>query len=448
MSEIYWGVEFLATLLEGYLGISVIETLGDKRFYDKEQTAFKWAAVVAYAVLVTLMNQMGLFSWATVLLAILLIAAGGFLISSVTPPKALFVSAMYIVSLSLLEGFLIAVMSFLNDVTISSLIYQTGYIRSVYLVLDKLIQCCLFLLYKLALKKTSFKLAPAFSYFLIVLLGLALMSVFVKTVSDKALQSYQYVTGICGVIVLICLFTLVQYFNKAQNYRQEQLENQKLQLDAQLIEQKYKQLNQRYHINSKNFHDFKNHLVAIDCLIQQEKYQEAREYIHHITNVPQQGYEKTYTGISVVDAILNEKQEQAQSSGITMTVDASLPLKTSNRVAGPDMCVILANLLDNALEACGKLPEGRERKIDVRIHPRNDFLILRIANTVAENPLQHNCQLKTTKKNSQLHGFGLQSVQSSVKRYNGRLLQNYQDGEFISMVIISYRKDGNAAQTL
>jgi len=434
-----WIIEVCATAVEGYLGISIVESFGKMRYYGKIQSIIKLIAVCIYTAFITFLNTFNLFSWVTVTTAIAIIVCCGKFVSDVNLFKAVFSASLYIIILSLIESFLIAIIGWVNGVSLHTLVFKTGYIRSIYLILDKLIDCCLFFLFNLARRKTKSEMVPATGYLLTVFLGIFIMSIFSRTVSTEVFSSLQYIIGICGVIILICVLTLVQYFYKSKIYRQEQIDNQKLQIEAQLTAEKYEQLNQIYSLNAKTFHDFKNHLVAIDCLIDENKYQEAREYIHHISNIPPLNNDKIYTSISVADAILNEKRRRAEDEKIAFTVDASSDIAESNRVSNPDLCVILSNLLDNALEACERIPEDKMRKIDVKIHPRNDFLIIKISNTVLENPFISNARLLSTKKDPQPHGMGLHNVQASVSKYNGKLSQTYQDNAFVSTVIISYR---------
>lgn len=447
MSAFFWCVEVLATAVEGYLGISVVETLGVKRYYGNVQMIAKLLVTGVYTAVVSVLNTLNLFSWITTISALMLITVGGIIVSTTKPVRALAGTAAYIVILALQEGFLLGIIGYFQKVPIESLIYRTGYTRCVYLLIDKLIDCCLYLiLYRLYQKKKSVDKISTLSYATIIVLGFLLLSLFVEVTTSRSDSSLQYIVGICGVVILICLFAVTQYLYKAKVYRQEQLANQKLQAEARITEEKYSQLYQTYQESSKNFHDFRNHLTAIDSLILHGKDDEAREYIQHISCSSQPDCRQDFTGTAVIDAVLNDKMQQAEKQQTVMRIDASLPQERDNRILQPDLCVILANLLDNALEACRKIPEPGDRFIDVKIHPRNEFLIFRIANTVLKNPFQGDGTLKTTKDNPQCHGIGLQSVRSSAEKYDGKLFQTYQDNQFISVVIVSYRKAKDDAQ--
>ncbi|HCC02034.1 MAG TPA: hypothetical protein DEP60_04970 [Ruminococcaceae bacterium] len=444
MTAVFWCIEILATAVEGYLGISVVETLGKNRYDGNKQIQMKWLAVCMYTAITTLLNMAALFSWAAMLASILLIAGAGMMICHIKALRAVFGSVAYIVILTLQESFLITIISYVNHVSLYNLFYQTGYIRCIYLIIDKLIDCCLFYLYKLFKQRTKGIAISAFSYLAVVLVGLALLSIFIEFVSKKRSRYAEYIIGICGIIILIGLFAVTQYLNSLKEYHKEQVANQKLQGEARMAEQKYSQMHQMYQTNAKIFHDFDNHLTAIDGLLMHGKVQEARKYIQSISCTSGIDDNRAFTGVAVADAILNEKVKQAKQHDISIKIDASLPPVQDSCIFQSDLCIILANLLDNALEACGKVPDPLQRLIDVRIHTRNDFLIFRIANTVLENPLVGNQELKTSKKDSQFHGIGLQSVRSSVNKYNGSLLQTFQDGWFLSTAIVSYKKDRNA----
>lgn len=85
-----------------------------------------------------------------------------------------------------------------------------------------------------------------------------------------------------------------------------------------------------------------------------------------------------------------------------------------------DLCTILTNLLDNAVEACMKQPEGEPREIQVTIRRLHQFIIIKIANSSIASPDIRNGKLHTSKKDGNLHGWGMRSVLSAVEKIRGR----------------------------
>ena len=81
-----------------------------------------------------------------------------------------------------------------------------------------------------------------------------------------------------------------------------------------------------------------------------------------------------------------------------------------------DWCTILANLLDNAIEACEKVPE-EERRIDFYLVQKDSIIILKISNPYSRGIQAEGDRLRSRKRNKALHGIGLESVRNSVEKY-------------------------------
>ena len=95
-----------------------------------------------------------------------------------------------------------------------------------------------------------------------------------------------------------------------------------------------------------------------------------------------------------------------------------------------DLCVILGNTLDNAIEACQALSANEQKTIVVTSEYRSGFWFLKIHNPIAKSVAIHNNHVATTKANKTLHGFGLYSLHSVVQRYDGEVRLSSTDDCF------------------
>ena len=140
----------------------------------------------------------------------------------------------------------------------------------------------------------------------------------------------------------------------------------------------------------------------------------------------------TKTGCAAVDALLGDKLYQAGKQGALMTL--RLCDLSEMRLQAVDLCVILGNLLDNALEACAAIPgEGR---ISLHMKQEEDFYYIRVVN-VAEEPVKEGEQYVSGKRdrdNGVGHGLGLRSAERLSHQYGGALVTDYRDGEFTVVV--------------
>ena len=82
------------------------------------------------------------------------------------------------------------------------------------------------------------------------------------------------------------------------------------------------------------------------------------------------------------------------------------------------MCALMANLLDNAIESCDKILEENPW-VNLKIVKRNDMLFIHLSNSISSNDLKKNSFFKSEKENSQLHGWGMKSIERVLRKYGG-----------------------------
>ena len=126
---------------------------------------------------------------------------------------------------------------------------------------------------------------------------------------------------------------------------------------------------------------------------------------------------KISSGNLIADAILNNKAVVAAQSGNKIQFEGQFP---KDGIADNDICTILANALDNAIEATEKTDNSSVITVEAAVRMGN--FILSISNPVNENiKIGKNNTMKTTKKNHAEHGIGVKNIQRVVKKYNGAL---------------------------
>lgn len=170
-------------------------------------------------------------------------------------------------------------------------------------------------------------------------------------------------------------------------------------------------------------HDYRNHMIVVNAYLRSGCVDEASAYLAAISSHVDGVLNKIVTGNFVADAILNHKAVTAAEDAIALTFDGAIP---GEGIANEDLCTILANLLDNAIEACRKLPATAERRIRVKGAGLNDTFLLHV-----ENPTMLTAvPAKTTKRDSRNHGIGLRNVTRVAKSYDGSVSCNVDNGVF------------------
>ena len=130
-----------------------------------------------------------------------------------------------------------------------------------------------------------------------------------------------------------------------------------LELKDQMVRQEYEMVRQLQQEQQSLSHDLKNHLLVMDTLLKEGKYQEARNYIGQLGIPLERLAPSIWTGTSTLDVLLNHTRNRCIQSHITFTVQAdAVDLRP---MEDQDICNLFANLLDNAYEAAHSMPDGQ-----------------------------------------------------------------------------------------
>lgn len=238
-------------------------------------------------------------------------------------------------------------------------------------------------------------------------------------------------------ILSVILMMSVQIFNMNRQYESEK-ELAKLKSEqAELLERDYTTLNNAYAINAKLFHDFHNHIGVLRQLLSHEKITEAVQYLDELQAPTQEMADTVWTGDETVDYLINSKTHTAKADGIQLQVQVEFPRHTNIRSA--DLCAILGNLLDNAIEATRQIPEPQQRFISLTIRRINQMLVIKVENPFTVPPTIGNGSLTTTKENNGLHGWGLKSARTAAGKYDGTVQTSYSGNIFRAVATLSYQ---------
>lgn len=202
----------------------------------------------------------------------------------------------------------------------------------------------------------------------------------------------------------------------------------------ELLKEQYETINQIYTNNAELYHDLNNHLTVLYQLLDEGNVNEAKKYIKEISKPIMKLSKTIWTGIDVVDVIINSKLEIMKQMDIHAEINVEFPQNTN--ILPNDICTILSNLLDNAIEAAGELEYSGS--ISLIMRRINYFLLIKVSNSCAENKEKFNKYPKTTKDNKQFHGWGLPSVMETIKKYNGTFKCENKDNQFIVNIMLFF----------
>lgn len=209
-------------------------------------------------------------------------------------------------------------------------------------------------------------------------------------------------------------------------------ENEKYLLQLRLNEQQMIERQASIKEMKRTHHDIKQHLLYVKELVNHDPLK-AREYIDELVSVVRKNEEDIFSSNNIViDALLNHKYILAKQKGIEMSVRLCIPSELGRKSA--DICVVLGNLLDNAIEATEKVKT--DKKIDVFIKYAQKKIYFEIKNPYDGKAIQDATgNYITTKEEKGKHGIGLESVRRCVDKNNGIIIISSEDSVFNVKVI-------------
>jgi two-component system sensor histidine kinase AgrC len=298
--------------------------------------------------------------------------------------------------------------------------------------------------------------------FLIIILSLICQF---KAIRDQTIKfHYWLLLIIIPIVSIICLFSLLNfsYFLKPKGYNlllaalasagvlvinasvfyifQKISESTRLQtqylLVRQNVEDQYNQFQDIKDIYEQTRifkHDIDKHLSCISSLIKQKEYGEVQQYLKGLNDTAQLITIPLLSGNPVIDTIINTKYSVAKQRGIQIQISISdigeIPIEQI------DLCAIISNLLDNAIESCEKITnENIEKFLKINIYKKSGGIIMSVTNSVEDEPILEGQRFVTTKQDKIHHGIGLKSVQQSVEKYHGILETGFDENQFSAVV--------------
>ncbi len=207
---------------------------------------------------------------------------------------------------------------------------------------------------------------------------------------------------------------------KLANYQQE------------LIETHYREVENMYRQMRGWRHDYRNHIQTMKAFAASGDLEAIKAYLDELDTDLNTVDTVVKTGNAMADAILNSKISLARARDIQVHVDAHIPVKL--KMSELDLCVILGNLFDNAIEASMALPAD-QRLIRVYMDMKNTQLYISFTNFTAAGKMKKSGRgFKTTKGDG--HGFGLVRIDHIIDRLDGYLSRNSEDGAFTTEILI------------
>ncbi len=204
-------------------------------------------------------------------------------------------------------------------------------------------------------------------------------------------------------------------------------------------------IEQQYHLQKAHFtetqtagqalrklrHELKNYMFYMNYLIDQGDFEKLRSFFADFYQKEHHNLYEVSGSDNFLDAVLQQKITSARALGIEVNDHVLLP--EGDALNDLDLCIVISNLIDNAIEACRDLSDP---SIEVQLRQVKDYVSLVVRNSASQDVLTSNPQLHTGKLDKELHGIGLQVIREIVDRYDGSIRFESDNTTFTVMLMM------------
>lgn len=296
----------------------------------------------------------------------------------------------------------------------------------------------------------TFSYVPRFCVMLILVISVlgAAIEVYPITTMDPAndYTSAFRTYNLCVCASFLALETLAYYmfYSLSREYSEKTdllAQQHKAELDADVL----LTAQQTYNNLREVRHEIKNHDAYMKALLDSGEYDKLRDYFERNTAHTADLLRTVQTGNHIVDAIINNRITRAKMYDIEVQTMLAVPPQLSFEEG--DLCSLLSNLMDNAIEGCAASgTQGKARVIAVSIRPQNGYFFVRVTNPApAGMRTGAGINLHTTKQNLELHGNGIKIIRRIADKYHGAAKFNVENGQFVADVMLAADTQKGAA---
>lgn len=250
--------------------------------------------------------------------------------------------------------------------------------------------------------------------------------IYVNAVSG-GINREMYVLMIALAAVDIIIYQLfVEIINNGIALLKEQMKSSAYESESREVEN----IQNIYDKTMKARHEMKSVLLNIRLMLKSGELKELEQFLDEELDVRLAAVKAVATGSRLVDAVLNRCVERAEETGMPLDVRVDCVLDGVNEM---DMAIVLSNLIDNAFEAA---EQAEDAHISVKINRKDNYINILISNTCSPDMRNFGGRLMTTKKDADLHGYGIENIKDIINRNYGLYEYTVKDGMFTTNVLM------------
>ena len=205
-----------------------------------------------------------------------------------------------------------------------------------------------------------------------------------------------------------------------------------LDYQMKIMEKQVEEVNEIYMTMRGWRHDYHNHLQKLVAHLQEGQIEEAKQYLCEMGESLDDIKMRYQTGNVSLDAILNSKLSIAERENININCKAEIGENLT--VSDMDLCILLGNLVDNAVESCRNIPKAEDRFLRIYMCIRKKQLYISVSNSTNEVIRKLDAEYISKKRGD--HGHGLKRINLVVEKYSGFIKRANEPGVFATEIML------------
>ncbi len=435
MDKLWTVFEFLVTVFEAFVIMHFVCAFFDHNFTSRKGKLIYVGGSVCYAFMALIINSLtpyegliGIFYSVYIFVFSLKFLRG----SVVTK---IFVSIFADLCLICINTFVVNLFWVLYEGDVDMIYSENTLPRFFMVIIVQVLLFNIFALFLKTFKKSGIDLGIKEWIFIILVFAVSFLSLAaIQITIRKNFLLKRYVAMLMAVEFSLILINVISSFmifvlNSSHKAAEE------LSVIKQQDEQRRQyaeNIRYRYDEIRRIRHDMKQSYTVLETLLSQNQISEALEYIRAGKSAISKTEVIIDVGNEFVNSILNTKLSAAKQLGIEVICSCA---KDISGIEAADMCTLLGNMLDNAIEAAEQCPPEK-RLIEVKITSSDGKVVIHAMNSIKGSVLDENNELKTTKQDSDEHGFGVKSIRLIAKKYSGTVNYFEENGELGCRVVL------------
>ena len=333
--------------------------------------------------------------------------------------KKLFWVSLVYAFLFVIAYFTITTMSMISKMNSLDIITQPSRVRLITVVVGKTIQIVVFYILSINKKRDELPFGSSVIFCCALPLisltsGILIHQIVLGDTNYYIPDMMVYIIAVSYLLMNVTMFVLYEGINKEAEKSYSLMAKNK---QYEVTEQHNTQVIEIYNKMRQWKHGFMDHMQVISGILERTDPGGTGEALRYIKNMGEKIEKSSLdidTGNLIVDAIVSTKATLAAANGINFEHD--IILKSNIPIDETDLCSVLSNLLDNAIEACRKLKENKFIRLE--IYGTQNQMSIKITNSSNGEYKMENGKLKTT-KNGDLHGIGIGHIKTIVENHGG-----------------------------